>query len=214
MERVLDRDAELLEFADRLLAQIAGGVAGRQVEVPAGVEGPRRLPRHRWLEVEELDVGGDVEGETLGMGGLYVSSEHLTGIAVERRAVEMVDVTEHPGLGGSRIAPGEDLEGVRVGHGEHVGLLHPGEAVDGRAVEGHPVGERVVELGRGDGEALEVSEHVGEPEPHQADPALLDRLQDVVALLLTHVIPFHDTKCVGNRPSPHPVAENVERGPA
>jgi hypothetical protein len=49
---------------------------------------------------------------------------------------------------------------------------------------------------------------------HEANAAFLDGLQDVIALLFAHVIPFHDTKCVGNRPLPHPVARNVERGSA
>ena len=33
-----------------------------------------------------------------------------------------------------------------------------------------------------DGEALELAEHVGEPEPDEAHPALLDRAQHVVLL--------------------------------
>ena len=36
------------------------------------------------------------------------------------------------------VAPRQELEGVRVGHGEHVALLHPAEAVDRRAVEVMP----------------------------------------------------------------------------
>ena len=41
-----------------------------------------------------------------------------------------------------------------------------------------------LELGRGDGEALQRAEDVGEPEADEADPALLDGPQDVVELLL------------------------------
>ncbi len=32
-------------------------------------------------------------------------------------------------------APGQQLEGGRVGVGHHVGLVDPGEALDGRSVE-------------------------------------------------------------------------------
>ena len=46
----------------------------------------------------------------------------------------------------------------------------------------HALLEGVLELGRGDGERLELAEHVGEPEPDQPDPALLDRAQHVVLL--------------------------------
>ena len=70
----------------------------------------------------------------------------------------------------SSLGPRQQLEGVRVGPGEHVALLDAAEAVDGRAVEVHALLEGVLELGRGDGERLELAEHVGEPEPDEADP--------------------------------------------
>ena len=79
-------------------------------------------------------------------------------------------------------AHGQQLEGVGVGHGEHVALLDPGEAVDRRAVEGHALLEGVLQLGRGDGEALQLTEDVGEPQPDEADAALLDRSEHVVLL--------------------------------
>ena len=60
------------------------------------------------------------------------------------------------------------------GIGEHVALLDAAEPVDRRAVERHPVLERVLELGRADREALEVAEHVGEPQADEADAALFD----------------------------------------
>ena len=76
--------------------------------------------------------------------------------------------------------PRDHLEGGGVGERDHVGLLDPGEAVDRGAVEAHAFGERTLELLRGDRERLQEPEHVGEPEAHEADPALLDRAQDVV----------------------------------
>ena len=87
------------------------------------------------------------------------------------------------------VAERQQLERVRIRHGEDVGLLDPGEALDRGAVERHPVGEGVLQLGRGDGEALEVAEDVGEPQAHESHAALLDAAHDVVALLvldLTH----------------------------
>ena len=85
VEAVLDRDAELLELADRLLAQVAGGVVGGQVEEAAVVERARRLAGLGLLEVEELDVGGDVEREPALVGGPHVAPQHLARIALERR---------------------------------------------------------------------------------------------------------------------------------
>src|SRR5206468_1599222 len=82
-------------------------------------------------------------------------------------------VAEHPRDGRVLTPPRQDLEGVRVGHSEHVRLLDPAVALDRGAVEGHPLVERDLELGRSDREALEVSEDVGEPEAHEPHPALL-----------------------------------------
>ena len=48
--------------------------------------------------------------------------------------------------------------------------------------------ERVVELGRADREALEVAEHVGEPQPDQPHAAFFDGAQHVVTLLVEHVV--------------------------
>ena len=83
--------------------------------------------------------------------------------------------------------PGEELEGARVRPGEDVALLDPAEAVDGRAVEGHPLVERVLELGRGDREGLRGAEHVGEPELDEADAALFHGPEDVLLLAPDHV---------------------------
>ncbi len=187
VERVLDGDAELLEVADRLLAQVAGGVERAEVEEAVVVERLWLVPAGGRVEVEELDVGRDVERVAQVAGGLGVAAQHLARVATERCAVEVEDVAEHACLGGPGLAPRDQLERVGIGHGEHVGLLDAREAVDRRSVEGHPVVERVLELGRADGEALEVAEHVGEPQAHEPDTALLDGSKDVVALLIEHL---------------------------
>ena len=96
----------------------------------------------------------------------------------------MLDVAEHARDGSGVAPPRQDLERVRIGEREHVGLLDPRVALDGRAVEGHAFLERGLELRGGDGEALERSEHVGEPEVDEADPSFLDGAEDVVRLLL------------------------------
>ena len=56
-------NAQRFECADRLLAQLARDVVGGQVEVAALIDRDGQLAGHEWFEVEELDVGGDVEGE-------------------------------------------------------------------------------------------------------------------------------------------------------
>ena len=72
-----------------------------------------------------------------------------------------------------------------VGLGEHVGLVHAGEALDGRAVEADALAEGALELRRRDGHGLQRPEHVGEPEADEANVALLERTKDEV-FLLTH----------------------------
>jgi hypothetical protein len=63
-------------------------------------------------------------------------------------------------------------QNMRATPGDHVALVHPGEALDGRAVEADSVRERALELGRGDGDGFERTEHVGEPEPDEANVPL------------------------------------------
>ena len=82
------------------------------------------------------------------------------------------------------VVPGQQLEGLGVGAGQHVGLLDPAEPVDGRAVEGHPLVEGVLQLRRGDVEPLGGPEHVGEPQLDEADAPLLHGPEHVVPLAL------------------------------
>ena len=149
---------------------------------PGGVERHRR--RVGRLEDEELHLGRGVEGEALVAGALEVALEHVAGVALERLLRQVLDVAEHAGDGGVLAAPRHDLERARVGEGEHVRFLDPAVALDGRPVEGHALFEGGLELGRGDGEALQGAQDVGEPEADEPDTALFDRPQDVVELLL------------------------------
>ena len=153
VEAVLDRDAHRLERDDRLAAQVAHHVELGEVEEAGGVERHRR--RVGRLEEEELHLRRGVEGEALVAGALEVALQHVAGVALERLLRQVLDVAEHAGDGGVLAAPRHDLERVRVGQGEHVGFLDPAVALDGRAVEGHALLERRLELGRGDGEALQ-----------------------------------------------------------
>ena len=117
-------------------------------------------------------------------GPLEVAPQDLPGIALEGRPVEVQDVAEHARLGRLGVGPRQHLERVRVRLGEHVALLDPGEPVDRRAIERHAFGEGVLQLDGRDGEALQLPEHVGEPQPHQAHAALFDRTQHVIPLSL------------------------------
>ena len=112
--------------------------------------------------------------------------EHVPRVGEARRAVGQLQVAEHPRRAGRVAAPRQDLEGRRVGLGEHVGLVDAGEALDGRTVEADALGEGALELRRRDGHGLERAEHVREPQTDEADVALFDRAQHEL-FLTVHV---------------------------
>ena len=117
------------------------------------------------------------------MGPFQLSSQDVSRAAIERRAIKVGDVAEHSRHG--VVATGlerKNLERRRVGSGNDVGLLHAAEAVDRRAVEGHPFVERILEFRRRNGEALGNAEDVGEPHLDELHAALFDGLQHVLTL--------------------------------
>ena len=181
VERVLHRDAHALEPQHRLLAQLRTDVVRGEVEVAGRVE---RLRFGAGAEVEELHLGPDEEGEALLPGPLEVPLQHEARIAQERLAGRGLDVAEHPGDDGFVVGRREQLERVRVGLGDHVGFLDAAVALDRRAVEGHALFQGHFELGRRDLDGLQEAEDIGEPQPHEAHSALLDRSQYVLELAL------------------------------
>ena len=75
-----------------------------------------------------------------------------------------------------------------VGLDQHVGLVDPGESLDGAAVEADALGEGALQLCGRDGDRLQLAEHVGEPEPHEADVAFLDGAQNELLLTIHSAI--------------------------
>ena len=160
-------------------------VGDGELEVGARVERRGGSDRVGVGEVEVLELRGGEEAEAAVVGLLELAPEHLARVALEGRAVEVGDVAERPGRRSLRTAAeGQDLEGLRVRVGEDVALLDPAEAVDRRAVEGHPLVEGVLELGRRDREGLRDAEDVGEPELDELDAPLFDGPQHVLTLAL------------------------------
>ena len=80
----------------------------------------------------------------------------------------------------SRTARGS----VRVRGQQHVGLVDPREPLDRGAVEADPLLEGALDLGRRDGDGLQLPLDIGEPQADEADVALLDRPQNVLLLLV------------------------------
>jgi hypothetical protein len=190
VERVLHRDAHGLQGANCLLAQIPGDVGGGEVEERRLVQRSWRTPFLGRSEIEELDVGRDEEVESESARLVQVASQHLAGITAERRAIQIVDVAEHAGLGSVAVGPGQHHESVGVGDGQNVTLLNARETIDGRTIEAHAVLEGVLQFGGADGEALQIPQDVGEPQTNQPHTSFLDGAEHVITLLLQHVHSF------------------------
>ena len=181
---VLHGDAHLLEHEHGAPTEVAGQIGHRQVEVRAGVEGDRAPLRVGVGEVEVLHFGGREEGEAGGPGALERPPQGMAGVTLEGRTVEVGDVAEDAGHLGVVVVPGQELKGLGIGSGQDIGFLDPAEAVDRRAVERHPLVERVLQFRRGDVEPLGGPQHVGEPQLDEADTPLLDGPEHVIPLTL------------------------------
>ena len=178
---VLDRDADRLERADGVVPHLGRGVERGHGEVPALVD---RLGALVVLEDEVLELGADVERvEAEILHARERLPEDVARVALVRRAVgrhHVADQACHLGADGLPVLvdrPRHDLERRRIGDGDHVRLLDRVEARDRRAVEAHPVVQRLLHLGRRDRERLQVPLEIGEPEEDVLDPLVPDPLQ-------------------------------------
>ncbi len=183
----LHGDAELVEGAHGLLAQVVAEVGGQDVEVAAVVG---ELGLVGVLEVEVLELGADVEVEAQLRGALDLAAEHPARVALERLVVAVEHVAEDERGALAALGPRQDREGVPVGHGDDVALLDLGVAADGRAVEGSAALDHVGELPVGDLDHLEVPQNVREPQLNVLHVLVSDELLDCGLALISHSHPF------------------------
>src|ERR687897_81025 len=115
--------------------------------------------------------------------GIPIDSSARTVSCRSSLAASIDVIADHPGDLGLSLAPGHQLERARVGDRDHVRLLDRVEAGDRRAVEAHPVVERLLHLRRRDREALQVPLEIGEPEQEELHALILDPLQDLLAVV-------------------------------
>jgi hypothetical protein len=176
----LHRDAHLLERVDGVAAEVRGRIVHGLVEVAAVVRGHRRRAVVRaGMQQEELDLRVHVAGEPEVAGLGQLAAQYVPRVGPRRRTVGHGDVAEHP----RRVVltrtggPRQHLEGRRIRPGHHVGLRHPGKPLDRRPVEADALLERALQFGGCDGDGFEESEHVGEPQPDEADVAFFQRAQ-------------------------------------
>jgi len=171
----LHRDAHALQHRDGGSTEVVAGPVRHVVEVAGLINRDRRKPQlDRLLEEEELDLGVGVERETefgsLGQRPL----QDKAGVGEAGRTVGQQYLAEHPCGSWVLATPRQDLERRWVGLDQHVGLVDPGEALDGATVEADALREGAFQLRGRYGDRLQLAEHVGEPEPHEADVAFLD----------------------------------------
>jgi hypothetical protein len=131
--RVLDVDAQLLQRQDRLAAHVGARVERGEIEVTAVVEHLRHATLGLCVaEVEVLELGTDVVGvEAHFLRALECAAQDPARVALVGVAAGDPDVAEHS-RGGVLLfrAPGNQGEGLRVGHRDHVGLLDRVETGD------------------------------------------------------------------------------------
>src|SRR5262249_301661 len=119
-----------------------------------------------------LELGAHVEGVAEVRGALELPAKDEARIAFEGPPVGPVDVAEHAGDPLLAGPPGHELERRGVRLGEHVRLVDTSEPFDARAVEAHSLFDRLLEVLDRDGEALERTDDVGEPEANELDIVL------------------------------------------
>jgi len=211
----LDGYPHILQGEHGGLAEVLGDGPRHVVEVGAGVDRHGLLVRVALgIEEVELDLGVDVAGEAH-VGGLVEGPlEDRARIRAHGLPVAGLDVAYHPRRGELLDPLGKEGERGGVGDHEHVVLVHAGQALDGRSVESDAVVERLLEFGRCDGDRLELPDHVGEPQAHEAHALFLDRSQNVF-LLTVHAALLHDAPIVPSRPPGHLPARRIGApGPA
>ena len=189
-------DAELVEGAHGLLAQVVAEVVGEHVEVAALVG---ELGVLGVLEVEVLELGADEELEAHVAGALELAAQHPARVALERLEVAVQDVAEHERRALVALRPRQHVEGVPVGHRHDVRLLDLGVAADGGAVEGGAALDHAVELAVGDLHHLQVAEDVREPQLDVLHVLVCDRLADRGLSISAHRHPLGSVvRCVRN----------------
>ena len=185
--RGLHGDAELVEDADGLLAQVVAQVGRQHVEVAALVDDLGALGV---AEVEVLQLGPHEELQPHALGALKLAAQHPARVALVGLEVAAEDVAEDEGRLLLVLRPGQEFERLPVGHRDDVRLLDLGVARDGRAIEGGAALQHAVELDVGDLHHLQVAEDVREPQLDVLHVLIGDLPADTGLELIIHVSSF------------------------
>ncbi|SVC17717.1 uncharacterized protein METZ01_LOCUS270571, partial [marine metagenome] len=102
------------------------------------------------------------------------------------------DVAEHTGYRILPGPPGEERESGGVGKGPHVTLVYPSESFYRGSVEPYSLLYGILQILHRDGEAFQVTQDIGEPQPDEFYVVLLGATQHEITLgcpVLNHDIP-------------------------
>jgi len=125
---VLHIDAHGVQGENGVPPQVGSVVCRGQVEISAVIQDIGVVLS---LEVEELQLRAYQEAIAVIFDSAEVPFEHISGVALIRGAIGVLDVTEHPGHGVLLLPPGDELEGGWIGLGNHIRLVDSGEALYG-----------------------------------------------------------------------------------
>ena len=189
VERILHRNAHLLERKDGVAAQVASRIGLGKVKVAHVVQGLGNLVV---LKVVILQFGAHVHDKAGLFGTIEHSTQTFAGVARKRLTIGCADVAEHTRDAVVARTPRKNLERRRIGEGQHVGLFGRGKALDSRAVKTHALFEGDLKVLGADGKALKTTQHVDEPQTHKTDVTLFDGSEhEVDILLLIHGASLH-----------------------
>ena len=189
VERILHRNAHLLEREHGVAAQVASRIGLGKVKVTHVVQGLGDLVV---LKVVILQFGAHVHDKAGLFGTIEHSAQTFAGVARKRLTIGCADVAEHTRNAVVARTPRKDLERRRIGESQHVGLFGRGKALDSRAVKAHALFEGDLKVLGADGKALKTTQHVDEPQTHKTDVTLFDGSEhEVDILLLIHGASLH-----------------------
>ena len=146
--RELDGDPHVLQHAHGTAAEVVGVPARDVVEIARLIDGHHTLGGDGLTQKVELDLGMHHDAESGVGGALDDTLQDAARIRGRRATVGHEHVAEHAGDGILVGAPRQQLKGRGIGHEQHVGFKHAGQALDGRAVEANTLGESVLQLTR------------------------------------------------------------------
>ena len=146
--RELHGNPHVLQHAHGTAAEVVGVPSGHVIEIARLVHGHHALRGDGLAQEVELDLGMHHDAESGVGGALDDTLQDSARIRGRRATVGHEHVAEHAGDGILVGAPRQQLERGGVGHEQHVGLKHAGQALDGRAIEANTLGESVLQLTR------------------------------------------------------------------